>query len=176
MRNPLCLILLLACCLASQPSTAAEAATDTDLIALEIRNLSTSVDRLTDLLYQQAQQNSQQDLLRKLDIAVSYLNFRSRRIEMIERDMRSSASLKTRLEDVIQQWEQRLEDLENSRQTGQLQDTDDQEVEEAKEQLKMLKQRLSRMDTEIIQYENRITELRERLDSVESFVEKNLQL
>jgi chromosome segregation ATPase len=154
------------------PSSAAEESATAEIISLEIRNLSTSVDRLTELLYSQAQQNSQQTILRKLDIAVAYLNFRSRRIEQLERDKQRSTTAKNRFEDIIRQWEQRIEQIEE--QTGN--NKDRLSKQEAQEQLKMLKQRLTRVDSELLEYDNKIIELQSQLDSVEDFVERHLEL
>jgi len=172
------LVLALLCgSLLPHSANAADQLADVELIALEIRNLSTSVDRLTNLLYDQAQQQNQEEVLRKLDIAVAYLNFRSRRIEMLERDLLNSRSMKTRLEDVMRQWEKRVNELEETGKTNTTgQANGELQTEEAKEQMKLLKQRLTRVDTEIVDFENRILELRDQLNSVESYVEKHLQL
>lgn len=40
----------------------------------------------------------------------------------------------------------------------------------------MLSQRLSRVDSELVEYDNRIIELQRQLDSVEDFVERHLEL
>lgn len=168
------ILLIILCSLLPAPASASDEA---ELIALEIRNLSASVDRLTQLLYQQAQKKQQDDVLRKLDIAVAYLNFRSRRIEMLERDRQNSQSTKNRLEDFIQQMENRIEQLDET------ESTDPAEIEqnkrardETQEQLKMLKQRLERIDEKLFAYDNQIIELRNQLDDVESFVERHLEL
>jgi len=172
------LFLFLLCGSLLPPSAhAVDQLADAEMIALEIRNLSTSVDRLTNLLYDRAQQQTQEEVLRKLDIAVAYLNFRSRRIEMLERDLLNSRSMKTRLEDVMRQWEKRVNELEETGKTNTTEQANGElQTEEAKEQMKLLKQRVARVDTEIVDFENRILELRDQLDSVESYVEKHLQL
>jgi len=169
-------IAILACLATSSPATAA-GADAAEIIALEIRNLSTSVDRLTQLLFEQEKQKQQDAILRKLDIAVSYLNFRSRRIEMLEQDKQNNQAIKNRLEDIIQQVEGRLEKLENSSPDTP---TDASENEgrrrETQEQLKMMKLRLARVEETLIDYDNQIIELRNQLDDVEGFVERHLEL
>jgi chromosome segregation ATPase len=161
----------------TQTAGAADDADTAEIIALEIRNLSTSVDRLTRLLYDQGQQEQQDVILRKLDIAVAYLNFRSRRIEMLERDLQNNQTMKTRLEDIIKQWEGRLEQIEEQERANNGNSSDDQlSRQEAQEQLKMLKQRLARTDAKIIDFDNRVIELRNQLDDVEAFVERHLEL
>ncbi|SHJ21797.1 hypothetical protein SAMN02745165_01842 [Malonomonas rubra DSM 5091] len=148
---------------------------EAEIIALEIRNLSTSVDRLTQLLYEQGQQKEQNEILRKLDIAVAYLNFRSRRIEMLERDRQNNQTSKNRLEDILQQLESRLEQLEDEN-IGE-QDEDNLAAQnDTREQINMFKQRLARIDESLFDFDNQIVELRNQLDDVESFVERNLEL
>lgn len=175
--NKLSIIAMLLFCLLPLTATANDAAEQAEIIALEIRNLSTSVDRLTQLLFERQEQKQQEEVLRKLDIAVAYLNFRSRRIEMLERDKQNNQTMKTRLEDIIQQIETRAEKLEEDNQ-------DDPAAEEAneiarketQEQLKMMKQRLARVDETLFDFDNQIVELRNQLDDVEGFVERHLEL
>jgi len=175
--KPILYLFLLGCTLLPLSAPAAEKPADNDLIALEIRNLSTSVDRLTDLLYTQTQKNDQEQVLHKLDIAVAYLNFRSRRIEMMEHDLLNNRNLKTRLEDIVKQLELRLKETEEiAKSNTGTQIDNDLQVDETKDQLKLLKQRLARIDSVIIDYENRVLELHDQLDNVESYVEKNLKL
>lgn len=158
-------------------ATAADEGANAEIIALEIRNLSTSVDRLTKLLYDQGRQKEQDFVLRKLDIAVAYLNFRSRRIETLERDRQGALGVKTRLEDIIHQWEGRLEQNEN-RESANAEEAsrNDLSTREIQQQLKMLKQRLGRTEGKLLDYDNRLMELHNQLDDVEGFVERNLKL
>lgn len=175
-RKLFLLLALVSICLPLTAQAADESAT-AEIISLEIRNLSTSVDRLTRLIYDQGQQKNEDMVLRKLDIAVAYLNFRSRRIEQLERDKQRTGASKTRFEDVIRQWEQRIEQLDSqSANTQGTPNNSDQAKQEAEEQLKMLKQRLARVDTELLDYDNKIIELQSQLDSVEAFVERHLEL
>ncbi|OEU70898.1 MAG: hypothetical protein BA864_08750 [Desulfuromonadales bacterium C00003093] len=174
MHNIYKYLLLLTCCVFLPLQSAADDRGTAEIIALEIRNLSTSVDRLTQFLYEQGGKKDRDSVLRKLDIAVAYLNFRSRRIEMMERDLQRTESSKTRLEDIIRQLEERLEQLEdedsNTGPQGKL------SKEDAQQQLKLLRQRLARTENEIIEGNNRILELRHQLDDVENFVERHLEL
>ncbi|HEY5674797.1 MAG TPA: hypothetical protein VIR78_13905 [Malonomonas sp.] len=177
MNKKLLLILALLCLCLPLAARAADESENAEIIALEIRNLSTSVDRLTRLLYDQGQQQADDQILRKLDIAVAYLNFRSRRIEQLERDQQRTSASRTRFEDVIQQWEQRIELLEAQRGNAQgIQNDNEAANQEAQEQLKMLKQRLARVDTELLEYDNKILELQGQLDNVEAFVERHLDI
>jgi len=172
----LSLLLLMASLLTVVLPAAADSRSEAaEIIALEIRNLATSIDRLTQLQFEQAKQNEQDELLRKLDIAVSYLNFRSRRIEMLERDKQNTQSTKNRLEDIIQQLEARIEQLEEDS-TGGSDEKNQQAQNDTREQLKMLRNRLDRTDDKLIDFDNQITGLRNQLDDVEAFVERNLEL
>lgn len=176
MHRLLLSLALLGCLLPATPATALENDA-AELIALEIRNLSTSVDRLTQLLYDQGQQDQQETVLRKLDIAVAYLNFRSRRIEMLERDKQNNEALKHRLEDILQQMDTRLAQLEEEAQDDPaIKDANDSARQETLEQIKIMKQRLTRVEETLIDYENQIVELRNQLDDVEGFVERHLEL
>lgn len=167
-------LLILLCSLLPSPASASDEA---ELIALEIRNLSASVDRLTQLLYQQAEKKQEDEVLRKLDIAVAYLNFRSRRIEMLERDRQNNQSIKNRLEDFIQQMESRIEQLDETESTDPVEIEQNKRTrEETQEQLKMMKLRLERIDEKLFSYDNQILELRNQLDDVEGFVERHLEL
>lgn len=176
MKKTLLAILLLCLCPLSLIA-AGEATEQAEIIALEIRNLSTSVDSLAQLLFEQGQQKEQDAVLRKLDIAVAYLNFRSRRIEMLERDKQNSQNMKNRLEDIIQQVETRAKQLEEA-DPNDTEANEDNEVarKETEEQLKMMKQRLARVDETLFDFDNQIIELRNQLDDVEGFVERHLEL
>jgi len=172
-----CCLTLLCCILSAAPATAADPSASAEIVALEIRNLSTSVDRLTQLLFEQQENKQQDEVLRKLDIAVAYLNFRSRRIEMLERDKQSSQTVKTRLEDIIQQVQRRAEKLEDTDQDSpSAREENDTARKETQEQLKMLTQRLARVDETLFDFDNQIIELRNQLDDVEGFVERHLEL
>ena len=96
---------------------------------------------------------------------------------MLERDKQNSQTTKNRLEDIIGQLEGRVEQLEENDQD----DATDQEANETArnetlEQVKMLKQRLARVDATLFDFDNQIIDLRNQLDDVEGFVERNLEL
>jgi chromosome segregation ATPase len=142
-------------------------------IAEELRTLSESIDNLARQLNVKAGSDDQETRLRKLDIAISYLNFRSRRIEMFERDLQSSRAGRNRLEDLLDQFSREEESL------AQTFDGNPENIERAKEEMALrrqaIKTRISRMDEEIILLENRIMDMQSQIDSVESYVQKNLE-
>jgi chromosome segregation ATPase len=142
-------------------------------VADELRGLADAIDNLTRLLNSKSQEQDQSTRLRKLDIAISYLNFRSRRIEMFERELQTTRASRNRLEDVLEQFSREEENL------PQMFDGNRESMKRAQEELAMrrqvLKGRISRMEEEIILLENRIMDMQSQIDSVESFVQKNLE-
>ena len=87
---------------------------DDAMIAEEIRTLSTAVDNLAKQMAKQTGNEHQDTNLRKLDIAIAYLNFRSRRIEMFERDLQSMRTSRNRLDDVLEQFQREEDNLPQS--------------------------------------------------------------
>lgn len=164
---------LMVCLCLSSSALAAQNEMDDAAIAEELRLLSKSIDNLAEQMKQQAGSARQDTTLRQLDIAISYLNFRSRRIEMFERDLQSARTGRNRLYDVLEQFQREEEGLAESYDVSQR-----AAIERAREEISFrrqtVKDRLSRMDEEIIMLENRIMEMQSQIDSVESFVQKNL--
>ena len=144
------------------------------LVAEELKTLSNAVDNLSRQIAKQSGNAEEETTLRKLDIAIAYLNFRSRRIEMFERDLQSSRASRNRIEDVLEQFQREENSLSQSFDSNQ-QDAMQKAPEELRFRQQAIKDRGSRLDEEIILLENRIMDMRSQLDSVESFVQKNLQ-
>jgi len=144
------------------------------LVAEELKTLSNAVDNLSRQIAKQSGNAEEETTLRKLDIAIAYLNFRSRRIEMFERDLQSSRASRNRIEDVLEQFQREENSLSQSFDSNQ-QDAMQKAREELRFRQQAIKDRGSRLDEEIILLENRIMDMRSQLDSVESFVQKNLQ-
>lgn len=160
-------------CFTSQ-SMATEQDISAALVADELKTLSNAVDNLSRQIAKQSGNAEEETTLRKLDIAIAYLNFRSRRIEMFERDLQSSRASRNRIEDVLEQFQREENSLSQSFDSNQ-----QESMQKAREELRFrqqaIKDRGSRLDEEIILLENRIMDMRSQLDSVESFVQKNLQ-
>lgn len=139
-----------------------------------VTQLATAIDRLGFLLEQQSLLQKDLGDQDRLDTAISYLNFRSRRIEMIERDIQSSRSMKDRMEDILGQLESQLKSLDsNSSQYSQ------EELAETLKDMefrkKSLNERIARVDADIIQQENKMRDLQLQIEDIESFVQKNLK-
>lgn len=153
---------------------AAPMASSEVLVADELQTLSKSIDKLVKQMEKQENNSKQDASLRKLDIAIAYLNFRSRRIEMFERELQSTRTKRNRLDDLLEQFQREEESL------SQPFDSNQQEsIRKAREELSLRQQaiadRMGRMDAEIILLENRIMDMQSQIDSVESFVQKNLE-
>ncbi len=144
------------------------------MVAEELKALSTSIDSLAKQLETLAGSAQKDTTLRKLDIAIAYLNFRSRRIEMFEQDLQSARTGRNRLDDIQEQFQREEENLSSSFDANQK-----ETIQRAREELKFrrqaVKDRINRMDEEIILLENRLMEMQSQIDSVESFVQRNLE-
>ena len=144
------------------------------MLSEELRALATAVDSLTRQIETQAGSASKDSTLRKLDIAIAYLNFRSRRIEMFERELQSARTSRNRLDDLLEQFQREEESLSQSFDSSQR-----DAIQRSRDELKFRKQaindRINRMNEEVILLENRIMDMQSQIDSVESFVQKNLE-
>lgn len=157
----------------------AMAAGNADLdLAKEISRLSRSIEHLEATLESQKKGMENQVMLQKLNAAIAYLNFRSRRIESLEKDLQGSRNVKLRLEDMLEQLAQQDELLENEAKSSLNQNGSDkkQSRKSIERQRTLLKQRLARVDGEIVEMETRLYDLQKQVEGVESFVEKNLKL
>jgi chromosome segregation ATPase len=143
-----------------------------------IGRLAAAVEGLTQLLTSQATVKNEDKELRKLDIAISYLNFRSRRIEMMDRDLSMTRNERDRIEVVIQQWQERREILVNNledKPEGQRQKIE-QTLQDLEVRSKTYGQRLTKLEEDIIIQENQVSDLQSELDSIESYVKQHLQM
>lgn len=166
---------VLAICLCmSSNAIAGQHDIDDAMIAEEIRTLSAAVANLAKQMAKQVDSEHQDTNLRKLDIAIAYLNFRSRRIEMSERDLQSMRTSRNRLEDILEQFQREEANLPQAFESNQ-QDAIQSARKELSFRRQVIKDRISRMDEEVILLENRIMDMQGQIDGVESFVQKNLE-
>lgn len=176
----LCLLTLLTFISAPQNSLAdTEDTTAPEVLAGDsVERLAIAVENLTRLFASQATTKDQNQELRKLDIAISYLNFRSRRIELMDRDLSMTKNERARMEDIAQQWRERQKILRKEMEGKSAEE--EKKLEQALQELevrgKTFLQRLTRLEEDIIIQENRIAELQSELDAVESYVQQHLQL
>ncbi|HKJ05683.1 MAG TPA: hypothetical protein VJ974_08810 [Geopsychrobacteraceae bacterium] len=143
-----------------------------------IDRLAKAVENLNRILEKQSDATSEDKDLRKLDIAISYLNFRSRRIELMERDLNMAKNERIRYQDSIEAWKERLELVSREMEGKSQQEL--QELEQRRLELelriKSFEQRTTNISEEIIIQENQISELMSDLDSVESYIQQHLNL
>ncbi len=144
-------------------------------VAAELRALTASVDRLSAILAAQAGSEEQDQLYEKLNLAIAYLNFRSRRIESLERDVQESRSAKAQIESTLGIWLEKQQEL-NQGSSGLVSEEERLRKEEFQLRIDLVKERIGRLDTEIVSLESRIYELQSQIDSVEEFVQRNLAL
>lgn len=147
-------------------------------------DLAASIDRLTatvDKLVQQKQAGEsslgQDEQLRRLSLAIAYLDYRSRRLEALEQEMSGNRDAQARLEDFMHQVERREDALEERlRDNPQLPQAEaEKSRKELEEQKKLVTDRAARIDGKLIQLDNEIAELKAQLVPVERFVQDNLR-
>ncbi len=155
---------------------AADPAAGADL-SVEVGRLAAAIDRLASLYEQDRQQAEQDALSRKLDTAIAYLNFRSRRIELLEQDLQQLRTGRDRLASAFMQMEERRNLIEAQARTTITGSSREREKERDEFQLKMkmMQERVDRSEQEIVILENKIQELQTEISSVESFVQRNLE-
>jgi chromosome segregation ATPase len=93
---------------------------------------------------------------------------------MFERDLQSARTSRNRLDDILEQFQREEDSLSQAFDPNQ-RDVMQRAREELSFRRQTIKDRLSRKDEEIILLENRIMEMQSQIDSVESFVQKNLE-
>jgi len=170
-------IVFLTVMMSSLPAPAQEPQ-GSDQLASELRRLSASVDRLTERLDAQSKERQEDIGYRKLELAIAYLNFRTRRIESLEREIESTKSLRTRMEDSLPMFSERISELEADMQ--EYPQGAPQELKESHKGLLMqytlAKERIARLGDQIILRENLLYELQTEIRDVEDFVQKNLEM
>lgn len=156
---------------------AADPAAGAESLSVEVGRLTAAIDRLAGLYEQDRQQAEQDALSRKLDTAIAYLNFRSRRIELLEQDLQQLRTGRDRLASAFMQMGERRNLIEAQARTTITGSSREREKEREEFQLKMkmMQERLDRSEQEIVILENKIQELQTEISSVESFVQRNLE-
>lgn len=168
------LFVLLPLCAPAQEITPAEQSN----IVREVGRMTQSLDKLIRLLKEQHSNNARADELQKLEIAVSYLNFRSRRIEAKEQDLKGKKEYRDRLEEMIAKLKEQAQKRERSSENAQgSQPTlSSYSKQIADSRLKQYQQRIETLESETIILDIEIMDLVKGLSELESYVEKNLKL
>lgn len=172
--------LLMVCalfCLLILPSSPATAAAEPKAIPLStVEALTAAVNRLATALEVEQKNATDKESLEKLNLAIAYLSFRSRRIETLERDISTMKNSRTNLEDAQKTWNERIAALEERQRGSQGQTSEDlsRMIEDSKSQMAVFKDRQSRLGDDIVQLENRNYELQREISVIEKFVERHL--
>jgi chromosome segregation ATPase len=142
-----------------------------------VEALTAAVNRLAAALEAEQKNTGKKESLEKLNLAIAYLSFRSRRIETLERDITARKNSRSNVEEAQKTWNERILALEERQKQSQggMNDDISRMIEDAKTQLTVFKERQSRLDDEIIQLENRNYELQRELSVIEKFVESQLK-
>jgi hypothetical protein len=168
-----CILLLMPLCALSQDMNFEEK----NDVALEVFQLTQSLDELIHLLKDQNSLNYQSAELQKLEIAVNYLTFRSRRIEAKEQDLMERRFSRKRDEETIARIKEKMRQRENLGKPLQEPDSKHESPEESSpdELLRILKQNIEQFDSEIILLENEIVAMASNFAEIEAYVENNLR-
>jgi hypothetical protein len=141
----------------------------------QISRMTQSVDELVRLLKEEKSQNNRDVELKKLEIAVTYLSFRSRRIEAREDVLREKKRIRDRLAELvakIREQPEQWEDYYKRPKTVSL-STEEQPSEY---RIKLMEERIDILDHDIINLETEIAQLSGELVELESFVQEKLDL
>ena len=160
------------------PSFPAVAAEQKAASPVPVEALTAAVNRLAAALEAEQKSANNKESLEKLNLAIAYLSFRSRRIEALERDITSMKNSRTNVEEAQKTWNDRISALEERQKQspGGVSEELSQMIEDAKTQMSVFKDRQSRLGDEIVQLENRNYELQREISVIEKFVERHLNL
>lgn len=151
--------------LLASPSFAA----DDSRLAAELQNLNQSLNDLQQLMAEQLAVN-------RLNTAIAYLDFRSRKIEVLERELEGMRKDRDRLQGFLEEVAQRSARLEGEKRNNPSLST--QELDLARDELEqrkgIIKRRAEQLESDSLALEIRLGELRAQIDSIERFVQNNL--
>lgn len=144
-------------------------------LALEVFQMSQSLDELTHFLKNQQSKN---DEFQKLQASISYLSFRSRSIEMQEYELRFKKERRDGTERAIERTNMELEELNKDKRALQtnMPAVTPKNTISPESKLKMLQENFEELNTEIIKLENEIQASKDELASFEVYVQERLKL
>lgn len=147
-------------------------------VSTENAALVAAINRLAAALENQQRDSHKLESSARLDQAIAYLNFRSRRIESLEKNATTARQIRAAQEDFLNVKENRIQELERQIKNSSKGSAADLELqyETEKTQKNMIRQRITRLDDEIVQLDNQIYELRNEINKLESFVRNNFEL
>lgn len=147
-------------------------------IALEVFQMTQSMEELIQLLKEDKTQGDRAAELQKLEIAVTYLSFRSRRIEAKELGLRDKKLARDRMQELVAKIKDDPEQWErfniNAQRQNQGQPTSQESPVDYR--LRQLEDRIETLDSEIITLETEVSDLNRELSDFEAYVQKKLEL
>jgi predicted RNase H-like nuclease (RuvC/YqgF family) len=148
---------------------------EADDLKSEVVQMRQSIDELVQTLKSQQQETSE---FQDLQIAVTYLSFRSRSIELKEWALSQKKESRERMEDMIarieadpDKWDQRSKAFQSS---SSLQSSSD--IRPSEQRINMLQERIESLDTEIVKAELEIQDVKDELATYEAFIQKKLNI
>lgn len=155
-----------------------ESSLEDSRLTSELSLLTSAIDKLASQLKIEQQRREDDVMFRKLDLAIAYLNFRSRRIESLERDISNQRSIRSRLEENLPLLAERLNEIELRMQ--EYPQGPPAELAEAYDDLKtqqtIFSERISRIDDTLVMKENLMYELQNQIRDVEEYVQRHLDM
>ena len=147
-------------------------------IALEVFQMTQSMEELIQLLKEDKTQSVNAAELQKLEIAVTYLSFRSRRIESKEQELREKKLAKDRMQALVAKIKDNPKQWEHFDRTAQRQNQIQPTSQESPVdyRLRQLEERIETLESEIITLEMEVTDLNRELSDFEAYVQKKLEL
>lgn len=147
-------------------------------VALEVFQMTQSMDELIQLLKEDKTQGNKAAALQKLEIAVTYLSFRSRRVESKEQVLRDKKLARDRMQELVAKINDNPEQWgrfdSNAQRQNQVQPTSQESHIDYR--LRQLEERIETLDSEIITLDMEIYALNRELSEFESYVQKKLEL
>ena len=158
-------------------SSSPAAASEQNSLSPSVDALTSAINRLATALEAEQKSANNKESLEKLNLAIAYLSFRSRRIETLEREITAIKNTRNNIEEAQKSWNERILSLEERQKQNVGGGSDDLKkmIEDSRTQLAAFKERQSRLGEEIIQLENRNYELQREISSIEKFVERHLE-
>lgn len=141
----------------------------------DVQALTASVGELAELLRSSL---DDQERYRRLELAIAYLQFRSRRIEGLERELRNIDDSKASLGDGIERRRQQLTELEATvgNSSGEDADRMARMTDQLRAMIESQQSQLDRLERTAIDLENDIADGRRQLQRFEEYVLENLDL
>jgi len=177
MKSVLLLIFFTLTLLGPLPALSEPTGNETRL-ATEVARLTSVLENLSQQLDNEKQQRENDVRFRKLELAIAYLNFRSRRIESLERNIDNQRSIRSRIEENLPIVAERIRDIELRMQ--EYPQGAPEELTEARDDLltqqTLFRERIARIDDDLVMKENLMYELRNQISDVEAYVQRHLEM